>query len=417
MSRTPVTSVPASTDQKKDDGAEEFEPDVDFQPVIPLPELVETPTGEEREDLLFSHRAKLFRFVSLNKVWKERGVGEFKILRNPETGKVRFLMRREQVLKICCNHHLSPSMDFKPLSSSDTAWTWTAPDFSEGEIVNELLAVRFKTPELAQQWKKIVEDCQKKLAESPPVKSPTRQQSEVAEVAEVVPSLARFASEQKKESWECRDCLTRNQNSNLQCLACQVPKSGVSDPATTTSSQSHGFSFTKAPEASIGPFSFTPLNQNPTAPTSLPFSFKPETVKPNGNDSTAQTFSFTPFSFGSSTGSTTEAAITKDKVEKVKTVEVENIGSLSSPGFRFSGVKTNNNPSQGLGPATSDARKPHQTKSFADFSFDWVGSSATKATTETSTAIKSPSSKTFKFSGVNNASKQVNNIYNIYCSN
>ena len=149
--------------------------------------------GEEGEDHLFSHRAKLY--VWSRKVWRERGVGEFKILRNPETGKVRFLVRREQVLKICCNHHLYPSMDFKPLSSSswfmtfldqfgpfsssDSAWFWTAPDFSEGKIVNRVFAVRFSTPEVAKQWKMIVEYCQKKLAESSLIKSPARQQEGV----------------------------------------------------------------------------------------------------------------------------------------------------------------------------------------------------------------------------------------------
>ena len=116
---------------------------------------------------MFTNRAKLFRFVAETKEWKERGIGDFKILKNKQTGKVRFLMRREQVLKICCNHFLSKEMDFKPVSSSDKAWQWSAPDFSEGEVVNELLAVRFKTAELANDWKKVVDDCQSKLVESP----------------------------------------------------------------------------------------------------------------------------------------------------------------------------------------------------------------------------------------------------------
>ena len=60
-----------------------------------------------------------FRFVTETKEWKERGIGDFKILKNKESGKVRFLMRREQVLKVCCNHYLARSMEFKPLSSSD----------------------------------------------------------------------------------------------------------------------------------------------------------------------------------------------------------------------------------------------------------------------------------------------------------
>ena len=40
---------------------EEYEPDVDFKPVVPLPDLVEVKTGEEDEEILFSERSKLFR--------------------------------------------------------------------------------------------------------------------------------------------------------------------------------------------------------------------------------------------------------------------------------------------------------------------------------------------------------------------
>jgi E3 SUMO-protein ligase RanBP2 len=53
--------------------------------------------GEEDEEKLFGERAKIFRHDSAAKEWKERGLGEIKILRNKSTGKSRVLMRREQV--------------------------------------------------------------------------------------------------------------------------------------------------------------------------------------------------------------------------------------------------------------------------------------------------------------------------------
>ena len=75
--------------------APEEEADVEFKPIIPLPEEVEVKTGEEGEEVLFDQRSKLFRF-SENE-WKERGVGQLKLLQNPTTKKVRLVMRREQV--------------------------------------------------------------------------------------------------------------------------------------------------------------------------------------------------------------------------------------------------------------------------------------------------------------------------------
>lgn len=58
-----------------------------LQPVIPLPEKVPLHTGEEDEGILYCHRAKLFRFTGGE--WKERGVGDIKVLKHKHTHKVR----------------------------------------------------------------------------------------------------------------------------------------------------------------------------------------------------------------------------------------------------------------------------------------------------------------------------------------
>ena len=76
-----------------------------IQPVIPLPDKVSVVTGEEQEEELFVHRAKLYRKVGSE--WKERGLGNIKILHHTNNDKVRLLMRREQVHKICLNHYLT----------------------------------------------------------------------------------------------------------------------------------------------------------------------------------------------------------------------------------------------------------------------------------------------------------------------
>lgn len=60
-----------------------------LQPVIPLPDKVPLCTGEEDEDVVYCHRAKLFRFTGGE--WKERGVGDIKLLKHRSTHKVRWV--------------------------------------------------------------------------------------------------------------------------------------------------------------------------------------------------------------------------------------------------------------------------------------------------------------------------------------
>ena len=44
--------------------------------------------GEEEEKAVFAYRAKLFRFDSDANQWKEKGLGEMKILQHKETGNL-----------------------------------------------------------------------------------------------------------------------------------------------------------------------------------------------------------------------------------------------------------------------------------------------------------------------------------------
>ena len=135
---------------------------IHFEPVIELPSVVDIATGEEEDEVLFQHRAKLFRFV--NGEWKERGLGDIKISKNKESGKVRLLMRREQILKICLNHYLSKELELKPMTNADgKAWIWFAIDFSDNEPEMQQLAIRFKHQEIAANFKKNFDDAKDKL--------------------------------------------------------------------------------------------------------------------------------------------------------------------------------------------------------------------------------------------------------------
>nr|XP_015104338.1 ranBP2-like and GRIP domain-containing protein 4 isoform X2 [Vicugna pacos] len=154
-------------DLEKDDDKTEDSDDIHFEPVVQMPEKVELVTGEEDEKVLYSQRVKLFRFDAEISQWKERGLGNLKILKNEVNGKLRMLMRREQVLKVCANHWITTTMHLKPLSGSDRAWMWLASDFSDGNAKLEQLAAKFKTPELAEEFKQKFEECQRLLLDIP----------------------------------------------------------------------------------------------------------------------------------------------------------------------------------------------------------------------------------------------------------
>uniref|UniRef100_A0A674I4J6 RAN binding protein 2 n=1 Tax=Terrapene triunguis TaxID=2587831 RepID=A0A674I4J6_9SAUR len=158
-----------SVDLEKEDDAYKTEDndDIHFEPVVQMPEKVELVTGEEDETVLYSQRIKLFRFDPETSQWKERGVGNLKILKNEVNGKLRMLMRREQVLKVCANHWITTTMNLKSLSGSDKAWMWLASDFSDGDAKLEQLAAKFKTTEQAEEFKQKFEECQRLLLDIP----------------------------------------------------------------------------------------------------------------------------------------------------------------------------------------------------------------------------------------------------------
>jgi len=143
-------------------------PEIHFEPLVSLPP-VEIKTLEEDEQCLFKMRAKLFRYDSSAEPpeWKERGLGDVKVLKHKVRGTCRILMRREKTLKIRCNHYVMPNMDLKPNCGSDRAWVWsTSSDFADEESKPELLAIRFANAENAQKFKEAFEEAQKIMKET-----------------------------------------------------------------------------------------------------------------------------------------------------------------------------------------------------------------------------------------------------------
>ena len=187
----PPAGLPVVTQSAKDSKEEQntsqgdnsYEADAYFEPVVVLPVLTELKTGEEGEEVIFFQRTKLFRFI--NKEWKERGLGELKILHNPGTGKYRIIMRRDVVKKLCCNHYITSDMTVKINAKNEKSCNWfTTADFSEGTPEPEQLAAKFKTVEIAAEF---VEKFQKCISDmkSPPAFNSCPNKSDQKSVTEV----------------------------------------------------------------------------------------------------------------------------------------------------------------------------------------------------------------------------------------
>lgn len=207
---------------------DDFVPTAEFKPVIPLPDMVEVKTGEENSEVLFDCRSKLLRYDNEKKEWKERGLGNMKVLK--EEKLIRLLMRREQVHKVCCNHQLLKSMNFQYMPNNFKVLTWCAQDFSEEVLKSETFAIRFKTEEQATDFLKCVMKAQESLNEdnSLGAKEPVKEKESKA----LPPPSQGFGDKFKpsKNSWECKTCYISNDGNSEKCVACDTARTSTTVP-------------------------------------------------------------------------------------------------------------------------------------------------------------------------------------------
>mmetsp|Transcript_114959 Transcript_114959/g.330148 ORF Transcript_114959/g.330148 Transcript_114959/m.330148 type:complete len:302 (-) Transcript_114959:54-959(-) len=169
-------AAPARADNgsgAEDDEADEHLPDEEviavhgWTPAITLEVLDKVETGEEGEEQLYCQRSKLYRFKDGE--WKERGLGDARLMRDKTTGRVRFLLRQERTGKVAANHFVLEHevyCDLRPNADSEKIWVWVAQDFAEGELTIERFALKFGSVELAADFKAAFEDakCRNKEA-------------------------------------------------------------------------------------------------------------------------------------------------------------------------------------------------------------------------------------------------------------
>ncbi|CAH0722701.1 unnamed protein product, partial [Brenthis ino] len=225
--RTPE-KVPESSKLNSSDTVDEFVPTAEFKPVVPLPALIEQRTGEEDEIILYEHRAKLLRFNAANKEWKERGLGNMKLLVHKDNNqKLRLLMRREQIMKVCCNHTVTKEMTFQKMPNMDKAVTWCAQDFSEGALVAETFCLRFKTVQACNDFMEAVKTALSKIGDDTKA---AKEEQNAAKQNNQTGFGDKFKL--KPGSWYCQTCYTNNLETFTKCACCETEKPQDDGPKT-----------------------------------------------------------------------------------------------------------------------------------------------------------------------------------------
>ncbi|KAA0716096.1 E3 SUMO-protein ligase [Triplophysa tibetana] len=128
--------------------------------------LPKVKSGEEDEEVLFKGRTKLYWFDRDLSQWKERGVGDIKILFHREKKSYRVLMRRYQVLTVCANHIITKTIEMKTMNTCDNALVWTATDYADGDAKVEQFAAKFRTQDQSNSFAQTFTDCQSRMSQA-----------------------------------------------------------------------------------------------------------------------------------------------------------------------------------------------------------------------------------------------------------
>ena len=66
-------------------------------------------------------------------------------------------------MKIIANHVVDPRIKLEPNAGSDRSWVWSAFDFSDGELVETVFALRFGDSDKAGAFKTAFGEAQKEM--------------------------------------------------------------------------------------------------------------------------------------------------------------------------------------------------------------------------------------------------------------
>eukprot|EP00210_Caulerpa_lentillifera_P002151 g2065.t1 len=148
---------------------------------------------------LFS-KCKLYRFDV--DVWKERGLGQAKILKHKTNNKQRFVMHEDKTLKLRANHLILPDTKLKEHGGNEKALVFSTIDFADEKQKEESFCIRFGTSEKAQEFRDAYENAIKENAQYLNSTTPTQTEDSSLETKKEVDEEAKEVEEKEEDSSE-----------------------------------------------------------------------------------------------------------------------------------------------------------------------------------------------------------------------
>jgi E3 SUMO-protein ligase RanBP2 len=119
------------------------------------------------------------------------------------------------------------------MTNSDKSYTWTCKDYSENELTTETFALRFKTTEIALDFKEVADVFFPYFARIPKTKQKFESSCLAVASLPVKPTSASaplttaasgFGDQFRPAagSWECNACMLRNDANVNRCLKLQL---------------------------------------------------------------------------------------------------------------------------------------------------------------------------------------------------
>merc|ERR1712130_217311 len=107
---------------------------------------------EQDENIFWKGSCKLYCFSFQTNQWKQRGIGDLKMIQCKERNQIQMLLREKKTKNLRLNHIIDPDVKLQLYPGAENAWSWSAIDFSDGEKINRTFSVCLETKKISQEF-------------------------------------------------------------------------------------------------------------------------------------------------------------------------------------------------------------------------------------------------------------------------